>query len=223
MEGAYSRSAVQSADVIISLLNISHLITELMAPIQAASAEVKDYSYRRDEITTPSWHVTSKAIKGQLGSLAYKIKGPWQEAMRSAYKPAGELIASEAPRIEVYICHQLARNLLLSNNLLELRNAITSTLVHAADANWHLIGAEGEYANQAVVRRRAIVIRRAIIIGLSIAGAIVTARFMPNYPALTITCGVLAFAEFIKVLDPDGPTLLDMAGRVANTLKQRGG
>jgi hypothetical protein len=75
VEGAYSRPAVQSADVIISLLHISHLITELMAPIQAASADVKGYSYKRSKITTPSWNVTRKAINSRLSLLADQIKG----------------------------------------------------------------------------------------------------------------------------------------------------
>jgi hypothetical protein len=142
--------------------------------------------------------------------------------MRSRYKPAGEYIASEAPRIELYIRHQQARNALLSNNRFELRDAIISTLVHAADGNWHLIGADEEYADKAIAQRRTRIIRRVTIIGIAVSGAIAAARFMPNYPALTITCGVFAFAEFLRLLDPDGPTLLDVAGRVANTIKRGG-
>jgi hypothetical protein len=142
--------------------------------------------------------------------------------MRSVYWPVGVLIASEAPRIDLYIRHQQARNALLSNNLFKLRNAITSTLVHAADGNWHLIGAEEEYAGKVVVRRRTRIIRRSIIIGFSVAGAIAASRFVPNYPALAATCGLFAFAEFVRLLDSDGPTLLDVAARVANTLKRGG-
>lgn len=218
----YRQPAVQSADVIISLLHISHLITELMAPIQAASVDVKGYSNKRSQITTPSWNVTWDAINGQLGSLVYQIKGPWQEAMRSYYGSAGERIASEAPRIELFIRHQQAKNCLLSNNLLVLRDAIMSTLVRAADGDWHLIGAEEEYANKVIAQRRTRIVRRVIIIGFAIAGAIAAAHFMRNYPALAVTCGLFAFAEFLRLLDPDGPTLLDVAGRVANTLKHGG-
>jgi hypothetical protein len=163
-----------------------------------------------------------KAVDTHLNGLAYRIRRPWQEAMRSRYKLAGEHIATEAARIELFIRHQQAKNALLSNSLFELRDAITSTLVHAADGNWHLIGAEEEYADKAIAQRRTRIIRRVIIISLAIAGAIAAAHFMPNYPALTITCGLFAFAEFLRLLDPDGPTLLDVAGRVANTLKRGG-
>ena len=221
-EAGYSQPAMQSADVIISLLHISYLITELIAPIQAASADVKGYSNKRSQITTSSWNATWNAINGQLSLLAYQIKGPWQEAMRSYYGPAGERIASETPRIELFIHHRQAKNCLLSNNLFKLRDAITSTLVHAADGDWHLIGSEEEYANEMIAQRRTRIIRRVIIIGLSVAGAIAAARYMRNYPALAVTCGLFAFAEFLRLLDPDGPTLLDVAGRVANTLKRGG-
>jgi hypothetical protein len=227
MEGRYSQPAVQSADVIISLLHISHLITELMTPIQAASANVKGYTNKRSQITTPSWNATRNAINGQLGLLAYQIKGPWQETMRSYYRPAGERIASEAPRIELFIQHQQAKNCLLSNNLFKLRDAITSTLVHAADGNWHLIGAEEEYANKIIARQRTRIIRRAIAIGVSIAGAIAAAHFMRHYPALyvqgiVITCIGFALVELLGILDPDGPTRLDIAGRLTNVFKRSG-
>ena len=220
-EGGYSRPAAQSADIIISLLHISHLLTELMTPIQAASADVKEYSNKRSQITTPSWNATWNATNGLLGSLAYQIKGPWREAMRFHYGLAGERLASEAPRIELFIRYQQAKNCLLSNNMFKLRDAIISTLVHAADSNWHLIGAEEEYENEVIAQRRTRVIRRVIIIGLSIAGAI-AAHFMRNYTAVSITCGVFALEQFVKLLDPDAPTLLDVASRVANTLKRGG-
>ena len=218
--GGYSRPAVHSADIIINLLHISSLMTELMTPIQAASADVKEYSNKRSQITTPSWNATWNVINGLLGSLAYEIKGPWREAMRSYYGPAGERMASEAPRIALFIRYQQAKNCLLSDNLFKLRDAITSTLVHAADGNWHLIGAGEEYANEVIAQRRSRIIRRTIIIGLSIAGAI-AAHFMRN-TVVSITCGLFALEQFLKLLDPDAPTLLDMASKVANTLKRGG-
>lgn len=221
-EGAYSQPAIQCAEVIMCLLHVSEAITDLMAPIKAASSDIEEYPNKRGQITTHTWSIFWKVVNSELNWLAYRIKGPWQEAMRSRYRLAGEHIASEAPRIELFIRHQQAKNTLLSNNLFELRDAVTSTLVHAADSNWHLIGAEGEYANKEIAQRRTRIIRRVIIIGLSIAGAIASAHFMRDYPALAITCGLFAFAEFLRLLDPDGPTLLDVAGRVANTLKRGG-
>jgi hypothetical protein len=221
-EDGYGRPALQCADVIIRLLTLGDLITELTNPIIAASADLDNYSRRRDQITTRSWNSMWGVVNFQLGQLVYSIKGPWREAMRSRYRPAGEYIAGEAPRIELYIRHLQVKNALLSNNLLELRDAITSALVHAADGNWHLIGAEEEYANKAIARRRTRIIRRAILIALSIAATIAAAHFMRNYPALAVTCGLFAFAELLRLLDPDGPSLLDVAGRVANTLKRSG-
>ena len=184
--------------------------------------DMENYSNKRGQITTRSWNAVWRFVNFELGRLVYSIKGPWQEAMRSRYRPAGEYISSEAPRIELYIRHLQVKNTLLSNNLFELRDAITSTLVHAADGNWHLIGAEEEYAKKVITRRWARIIRRVIIIALAVAASIAATHFMRNYPALAVTCAVFAFAELLRLLDPDGPTLLDMAGRVASTLKRGG-
>ena len=222
----YSEPAIQSADVIISLLHIGNLITELMAPIQTASADVKGYPNKRSQITTSSWNATWNAINGQLSSLSYQIKGPWQEGMRSYYGPAGERIASEAPRIELFIRHQQAKNCLLSNNLFKLRDAITSTLVHAADGDWHLIGSEEEYANTVIARRRSKIIRRAIAIGVSIVCAVAALVFIRHYPALytgiVVTCLGFALAQLPGLLDPDAPTGLDVASNRINELKRGG-
>lgn len=221
-EGYYSQPAIQCAEVILQLLDISHHLTELITLLQNASADGKGYSNKQGLVATDEWKATVYCVNSQFSSLAYRIKGPWQEVMRSNYGPAGELIASEAPRIELFIRHNQAKNALLSNNLLELRNTMTSTLVNAADANWHLIGAETGYADKVIAQRRTRIIRRMIAIAVSIVGAIAAAHFMRNYPALAVTCGLFAFAELLRLLDPDGPTLLDVAGRLANTLKRGG-
>ena len=220
-EFGYGQPAEACAEVIIRLLNIGHSFTELSDCMPATSVGASDRA-KRDKITERWLNGQRRYLDAEINGLIILIRGSWRKVMRQSYPPAGKLIASEAPRIELFIRHQQAKNALLSAPS-ELRKAITSTLVHAADSNWHLIGAEQEYADKVVAQRRTRVIRRAIIIALSITGAIAAAHFMRNYPALAITCGLFAFAEFLRLLDPDGPTLLDVAGRVANTLKQRGG
>lgn len=219
-EFGYGQPAEECAEVIIAILNLSYSITEILEPAPTGSGDIRNHP-EPDKITAPWLNGQRQYLDGLFNGLVCSIRGSWRRAMRDSYGPAGKLIADEAPRIELFIRHQQAKNA-LQGNLLQLRDAMTSILVHAADGNWHLIGAEEEYANKAIVQRRARVIRRAIIIGLSIAAAIVLAHFMRNYPALAITCGLFAFAEVLRLFDPDGPTLLDVAGRVANTLKRGG-
>lgn len=218
-EFGYGKPAEECADVIIALLNISASITELLGPTPPYLV-ISEGTEIQNKITTRWFNASRRNLDAKFNGLAYMLRGSWRKAMREYYRPAGKLIAGEAPRIELFIRHQQAKNALLGN-LPELRNAIISALVHAVDGNWHLIGAEEEYVNKAVAQRRTRIIRRAILIALSTAGAIATAHFMRNYPAVAITCGLFALGELLRLLDPDGPTLLDVAGRVASTLMPR--
>lgn len=200
--------AEQCAEVVISLLDIRHFLTE-----------VPDDNL----LLCKPGH---RCLQCKLGNLAFLIRGSWQETMRSRYRPAGEWIASHASRIELFIRHQQVKNMLLSSNLLELRDTITSTLVHAADGNWHLIGTDQEYANMVVAQRRTRIIRRAIAIAISVVLAITAPHFMQHYPALYPSivglCITFALMESLGLIYPDAPTGLDIAGRLTNVLKRGG-
>ena len=206
----YGMAAEQSASVIINLLDIRHSLSEIPSDNQ------RYVRCKRGQ----------KCLQCKLINLAFLIKGPWHETMRSRYGSAGEWIADHAPRIELFIRHQQVKNILLSNNLLELRDAMTSTLVHAANGDWHLIAAEEEYANTVITRRRSIIMRRVIAIAISIGFAIGALHYMRHSPALLSsiagTCIIFALVQLAGLLDPDAPTALDVAGRVANTLKRGG-
>ena len=206
----YGMAAEQSASVIINLLDIRHSLSEIPSDNQRYCDA----------------NVARNVFNANLINLAFLIKGPWHETMRSRYGSAGEWIAGHAPRIELFIRHQQVKNVLLSNNLLELRDAMTSTLVHAANGNWHLIATGEEYANTVITRRRSIIMRRVIAIAISIGFAIAALHYMRHSPALLSsiagTCIIFALVQLAGLLDPDAPTALDVAGRVANTLKRGG-
>lgn len=221
-EFGHGQPAEECAEVIIRLLNISYLITELLNPMPTASGNVLGNS-KRDKITARWLNGQQRYLAGEFNGLAYVIRGSWRKAMRECYKPVGRLIASEAPRIELFIRHQQAKSA-LQGNLSELRNVITSTLVHAAEGNWHLIGAEEEYANKVVEQRRTRIIRRAILIAVSVGFAIAAPHYMRHYVALyssiVAVCISFALVELAGLLDPDAPTRLDVANRVASIFKR---
>ncbi len=226
-EGRYSQPAIQCAEIIITLLHVSFVISELTTPLRDASDDIEAYSSRRSQITTPSWNAIRNYVDAELGWLAYHIRRRWQEAMRSSYGPAGELIAGNAARIELFARLQQARNMLLSSNLFELKDVLASTLVQAADGNWHLIGAEEEeYADKVRTQRRAKIIRRAIAIAVPIAVAIAAPHFMRHYPALypsiVIMCVAFSVGQLALLLDSNALTALDIGGKFTNILKRGG-
>lgn len=237
-EAGYTELTEQCSLIITSLIDIIFSISNLLASIEAESVDIGEYSNKPqentrehseeiEELDTFDWNIQWKALHHDLDSLAFIIKGPWQEAMRSRYRPAGVWIAGHAPRIELFIRHQQAKNVLASNNLIELANVIAATLFHAAKGNWHLIGADEEYAEKAIAQRRATVIRRVIAIGISVVGAIVAPNFMRHYPvlytqAVVITLIGFALVELLGLLDPDAPSRLDVASKLTSIIKRGG-
>jgi hypothetical protein len=223
-EFGYGRSAEGCAEVIIKLLNIAHSMTELLnpPPVISDSTEIS----MRDKIAFKWLNGQRQYLEGEFNGLALAIRGSWRKAMRESYKPAGKLIAGEAPRIELFIRHQQAKNA-LQGNLHELRDSITSTLIHAAGGNWHLIGVEEEYADKIVLQRRTRIIRRAILITVMVGFAAAAPHFMQHYPTLyssiVAVCISFALVEVAGLLDPDAPTRLDIAGRVAGMFKRGNG
>jgi hypothetical protein len=224
-EFGYGQSAEACAEVIIRLLNISYSISELLNPGSTTSGNVPAHS-ERTKITARWLNGQRQYLEGEFNGLAFLIRGFWRRAMRDCYKPVGKLIAAEAPRIELFIRHQQAKNA-LQGNLVELRDSITSILVHAAEGNWHLIGAEEEYANKVVAQRRTRIIRRAILIAVSIGFAVAVPHYMRHYPALyssiVAICVTFILVELAGLLDPDAATRLDVAGRVASAFKRGSG
>jgi hypothetical protein len=194
--------AEQCAEVITILLDIKHSLFE-----------ISDYQ-------------NYKHLQCKLDRLARLIKGPWYQTMRSRYKPAGPWIASHAPRIELFIRHQQTKNVLLSANLAELEDAMTSTLVHAAGGNWHLIGADQEYANMVLTQRRTRIVRRASAIAISIVIAAAAPHFFRHSPALyqgiVAICVPFSLVELFGLIYPDAPTGLGIAGGLASVLKRGG-
>lgn len=223
-EFGYGQPAEGCAEVIIKLLDIAHSITELLNPPPAVSgsAEIS----MKDKIALKWLNGQRQYLEGEFNGLALAIRGPWRKAMRESYKPAGKLIAGEAPRIELFIRHQQAKNA-LQGNLHELRDSITSTLTHAVEGNWHLIGVEEEYADKIVLQRRTRIIRRAILIAVMVGFAAAAPHYMQHYPTLyssiVAVCISFALVELAGLLDPDAPTRLDIAGRVAGMFKRGNG
>lgn len=241
-EAGYTELTEQCSLVIVSLVDIIFLISNLLPSV--ASIDNDEYSdkpqentgehseglegiWELEELDTRDWNVQWKALHHHLDNLAFVIKGPWQEAMRSRYRPAGGWIASHAPRIELFIRHQQTKNILASNNLIELANAMAGTLFHAVKGNWNLIGADEEYAEKAIAQRRATIIRRVIAIGISVVGAIVAPNLMHHYPvlytqAVVITLIGFALVELLGLLDPDAPSRLDVASKLTSIIKRGG-
>jgi hypothetical protein len=221
-EFGYGQPAEACAEVIIGLLNISYSITELLNPMPTTAGDALGHS-ERGKITARWLNGQRQYLEGEFNGLAFLIRGSWRRTMRGCCKPVGKLIAGEAPRIELFIRHQQAKNA-LQGNLLELRDSIVSTLVHAAEGNWHLIGAEEEYANKIVAQRRTRIIRRAILIAITIGFAIAAPHYMRHYPALyssiVAICIPFVLVELAGLLDADAPTRLDVAGRVAGMFKR---
>jgi hypothetical protein len=161
----------------------------------------------------------------ELNQIVLLIKGKWRQAMRTRYRPAGEWIASQAPRIELFIRYQQAKSVLQdTDSMSELAKAMTSALFQAAAGNWHLIAVGDEYANRVTVDRRKRVIRRATVIGISIVGAIAAARFMRHFPPLYVqgiiyTCLGLGAIELFAIIDPDIAARLDIANKIASMIK----
>lgn len=218
-EFGYSKPAEACAEVIIGLLNISYSINEILNPPSIIQDEVP-------KITARWLNGQRQSLEGEFNGLTFLISGSWRRAMREYCKPAGKFIAGEAPRIELFLRHQQAK-CALQGNLLELRDSITSTLVHAIEGNWHLIGAEEEYANKVVAQRRTRIIRRVILIAISISFAVAIPHYMRHYPALypsiVAICVTFALVELAGLLDPDAATRLDVAGRMASVFKRGNG
>lgn len=223
-EFGYGQPAEGCAEVIIKLLGVAHSITEVLnpPPVISGSAEIS----MKDKIALNWLNGQRQYLEGEFNGLALAIRGTWRKAMRESYKPAGKLIAGEAPRIELFIRHQQAKNA-LQGNLHELRDSITSTLIHAVGGNWHLIGVEEEYADKIVLQRRTRIIRRAILITVMVGFAAAAPHFMQHYPTLyssiVAVCISFALVEVAGLLDPDAPTRLDIAGRVAGMFKRGNG
>lgn len=245
-EAGYTELTEQCSLVITSLVDIIFSISNLLPSIESVDTdecsnklqentgehseeleEILKELEEPEELDTLDWNVQWKALHHDLDNLAFVIKGPWQEAMRSRYRPAGGWIASHAPRIELFIRHQQAKNVLASNNLIELANVMAATLFHATKGNWHLIGADEEYAEKAIAQRRATIIRRMIAIGISVVGAIVAPNLMHHYPvlytqAIVITLIGFALVELLGLLDPDAPSRLDVASKLTSIIKRGG-
>ena len=223
-EFGYGQPAEGCAEVVIKLLGIAHSITELLdpPPFVSGDAEIS----MKDKIALKWLNGQRQYLEGEFNGLAFAIRGSWRKAMRESYKPAGRLIASEAPRMELFIRHQQAKNA-LQGNLNELRDSMTSTLIHAVEGNWRLIGVEEEYADKIVVQRRARIIRRSVLIAVMVGFAVAAPHYMQHYPTLyssiVAVCISFALVELAGLLDPDAPTRLDIAGRVAGIFKRGNG
>lgn len=206
----YGVAAEAHAEAILRLVDIRHYLNKIPSD------------------NYPNCKRNNRCLQCRLGTFAIFIRGPWRKTMHAHYRPAGDWIASQAPRIELFIRHQQTKNMLLSGNLFKLRDAMTVTLVNAGDGNWHLIGTEEEYTDKATARRRSVLIRRAIAVGASIIVAIAVPHFLRHYPTLyiqgiVITCIGFATVELLGILDPDAPSRLDIAGRMSNIFKRGNG
>jgi hypothetical protein len=204
--------AEKSAEVIICLLDIArNCFNQMPAPKHGECAH-----HYGDEVRMEV--VTQQNLDCDLNKLAYLIEGPWQKSMRSYFGSVGNSMGREASRIAFFIRYQQMKNVLLGDKR-ELREAMTSALVNAADGNWHLIGAENEYSSMSIMRRRRRVIKRAMSIGIAILGAIVAHRLMTaTYVNIIVfTCVSFAGIEILGLINPDAPSHLDMASRFAST------
>lgn len=220
-EFGYGQPAEGCAEVIIKLLFIAHSITEILNPPPAISGSEK--TSIKDRMAFNWLNGQRQYLEGEFNGLALTIRGSWRKAMRESYKPAGKLIAAEAPRIELFIRHQQAKNA-LQGNLHELRDSITSTFIHAVEGNWHLIGGEEEYADRVVLQRRTRIVRRIIFIAVMVGFAAIAPRYLQHSPTLyssiVAVCISFALVELAGLLDPDAPTRLDIAGRMAGIFKR---
>ena len=224
LESGYGQPAEQCAELVLRFLDVSSTITDLLGHMQSQIVGDKDVLWL-GESKLPSYYARQR-IKRQLDMLAFLVRKPWQRAMRSRNGSAGLWIAGHAPRIEFFIRFQQSKNILAGNNLTELRDSMASALVKAADADWHLIGSEPEYSSAVLVSRWKMMIRRSIATTLPILGAVAAVRLLraPYVQVVAFTCISFAGVQLLGFIDPDSPTArLDVAGRLASTLKRGNG
>lgn len=223
LEFGYGRPAEECAELILGFLEISRITTELLDRMQGKVTGDEDILWLA-ESKLPS-DSARRRIERHLDQLAFHVRKPWRLAMRSRNGSAGLWIASQAPRIEFFIRFQQSKNMLAGNNLIELRNSMTSALVQAADGNWHLIGSEAEYSPVALVSRWKMMIRRSFAIAVPILGAVAAAHFLraPYVQVVVLTCLTFAGVQLFGLIDPDSPARLDVAGRVASMFKHGNG
>lgn len=204
--------AEKSANVIICLLDILRNCVNRM-PRPGHDEWVDHYS---EEVRMEVFN--QQQLDSDLNKLAYIIEGQWQKSMRSYFGPVGNSMGRQASRIAFFIRYQQMKNVLLSDKS-ELREAMMSALINAADGNWHLIGAGNEYSSMATTRRRKRIIRRAISIGIAIFGAIAAQRLMPApyVHIVVLTCIWFAGIEVLGLISPDAPGQLDVTSRLMST------
>jgi hypothetical protein len=231
LEIGYRRSAQQSAELIIAMVHVSHFVDELIKTIQTdpdeSQLDENQQAVCSSNVLAWNQYLTNRErseLNSMLANLAYTVKRRWTPAMASSHGIAGQWTANYGSQIEFFIRRQQVRNMLVGNNLLELRQVMTVAMAQAADGDWHLIGAAGECPNIRIVARWKRALRRMLSISAPLVAAAVADHFLRGIPAgylHTIILTLIAFSgiQLIYVLDPDSPARLDIAGRVTGLFK----
>ena len=226
LEMGLTRSGQQCAEVIIDLVHIAHFADDLIQRIEVEFGRQEDGTFLDIEKSwIPLSNKERSELNGMLASLATLVRRRWAPAVASGHGMAGQWLASHGSRIEFFIRRQQLRNLLLGNNLFELRDELTSTLVHAADGDWHLIGANENVPSLRVAARWRRALRRALGIAAPLVAAVVADHFMKHISGgylqtIIFACITFAAVQILYVIDPDAPGRFDVAGKFAGVLKR---
>jgi len=160
-----------------------------------------------------------------LNKLAILIRHRWRRAQAASHGIGGQWVSSYAPNIEFFIRRQQARNMLMGNNLLELRDAITAAMVQAADSNWHMIGAGDENVAVATAARWKRALRRAVAIAVPVVAAIGAVHLSKDLPpgyaqAIVVVCIGFIGVQLLGLIDPDSPARLEVAGKLTSLFRR---
>lgn len=215
----YRRPAEQSAQLLLGFLDISHLVTRLLQSLQDPSTSERRFV----RLLTGE---ERQALRNMIYKLLRYVRTQWRQSMAASYGPIGQWIASHARSIEYFLRYQQSKNVLVGDNLFELRDAMISAMVDAADGNWHLIGAKGDYGTAILTGRLKKAIRKTMVLCIAIGGAIAVIHYGKALPAtaaslIIVTCFTFAIVELLGFLDPDSPERLGIASQVVNLLPWR--